>query len=127
MYGDLMTDDITTSKKTKEFATALIKFYSGYLTGSAGSVKILAKIQNDFKDEYTLLKKMKDEPLEAGEIMEKLPEKAKDIFLIMTFRASSIGMRLTTLFELDAKSQEKLAEDITDFQKDVEKKLKELN
>jgi predicted flavoprotein YhiN len=109
--------------KEKEFGLELIKFYKSYLTGSADAIESLAIIEKKYPKEYKLVKQTKDDPSAIMQLTNELSDEAKETFLYIMIRASSLGSKLNNVFDLSQQDKEKLAKDIREFSLTVEKKI----
>jgi len=112
--------------REKKFTLDLIKFYKGFLLGSAESVGMLAKIEKKYPKEYKLLKEVKDDPTAITELTKKMNDKEKDVFILTVVEASQLGQKMNKLFDLSQKDKESLAKEIEIFAEKVEVKLKDL-
>ncbi len=110
----------------KEFGIELIKFYKGYLVGSAEAIESLAKIEKEYPKEYKIVKRIKDDPSAIMQLTDEISEDAKQILFFIMIRASSIGTKINNVFDLTQKEKEKLAKNIRVFSETVEEKLTEM-
>lgn len=109
-----------------EFVDELIKFYATYVASSADAVDILAGIQEKFPEEYKMINDLKDDPTLIEEITSKMSDEVKNAVLLGLLKASSLGRRLNTLFELTAYEKKKLAKELREFAEDIKKDLEKI-
>lgn len=115
------------STEIKQLTEKMIKFFKGALASSSESVRALAEIQENFKDEYEALKDFQTEPALLDKLVDKIDEDQKDVLILIMGKASIIGRKMNNLFDLSVEDKKQLADDIDDFSKFVEKKLVELD
>lgn len=110
----------------KVFLEDLINFYKASVMGTAESVKKLAEIEENFPITYGKFKKATFDPENIESIMTSMTEEQKEIFLIIFTKVSFIAKKLNQLFEMPVDEKKKLAKEIEDFMRYMEKKLSEL-
>ncbi len=109
--------------RKKEFVIALINFLESSITGTAESVNALAKIQENFGDEYEKFRAAKLDPSQLDAILKDLAASDKEAFLLIFARASFIAPKLNKLFDLTLEEKKELAASINNFSKSVKETL----
>ena len=117
---------MTKRERQIKFMIELIKFFKGSVCGTADSVKTLAKIQENFPEEYKDLQASRMDPTQMEEIMENIPKEDRDILLLVYVKMSYIAPRMTKLYDLSVKDKNILAADMEEYGAFVESELKKL-
>lgn len=114
---------MTSEEDKNRFGIELIKFYKEFLLGSSKAVLQLAKIEQDFPEQYKVIRSLKDDPEAIFEMTTKLPSEVKDTLILVIVKSSAIGRKMNQLFDLNVEQKKELASEIEKFSTDVENKL----
>lgn len=102
------------SKKTA-FTKTLVNFYVEFYNGLENSINILSKIQKKYKSEYKELKKIQNQSTEIYNLIDRFDEEDKKIILDLLLRANLLQAKISKLFDLSVKEQEKLSKEIGEY------------
>jgi hypothetical protein len=114
------------NQKTLDFLKGLLDYYKNFVGDSSKSVRKLAQLQKKYPKNYDDFKESQADPTAMLEMTEKLTGEEKAILFELIFRMSDLTRRAINVINLDVKQQEKLADDLEEFAKDTETKLKSL-
>lgn len=114
------------TKREAEFLIELITFFKYSICGTANSIRTLTTLEEKFKPEYDELRKSKLDPAQIDKLLEKMPQKEKDVFFMIFAKATYIVPKINKLFDLNLEEKKELSETIDNFAKFVEDKLTEL-
>lgn len=100
------------TKEKEEFAVALMEFYNKFLGGIADSIEFLAKIQEEFPDEYEDFKNAQIDLNKMPELLDELDPEIKGIFADIIIRIGVVSNRLNNAIVLSSKEKMELAEEL---------------
>jgi len=102
-------------KDKMDFKSGMISFYVNLFKGVSDAVKILAALQDNYKDEYKNIKEIQTEPTKIYELMDKLKDEDRRILLDLLLRANILQVKFMRIFELTPKQQITLSGEIDTF------------
>lgn len=114
------------NQKTLGFLKGLLDYYKSFVGDSSKSVRKLAQLQKRYPRIYDDFKESQADPTTILEMTEKLTGEKKAILFELIFRMSYLARRAINVINLDIKQQEKLADDLEEFAKDMDTKLRSL-
>lgn len=112
--------------KNKEFIEKFIDFYDGFVCSISNAIRKLALVQKEYKEEYEEWKEVQKNQDAILGFLNKFNDKQKVILFEMMAKGTSLSNRSRILFELSAQEQEKLANDMDSFSKELKQRLGEL-
>jgi len=113
--------------KSEYFAIDFIDFFKNFVSNASKSLKELAEIQEKYPKQYEQFKEFQIDPTIMMKLFEQLDPKIKIRLISILFTSIALSQKVNiNIFELNAKEQKKLANEIEKFMEDAEKSLKEI-
>lgn len=106
--------------KNEEFVQQYKKFYKMFFESLANNIDYLAKIHDEFSEQYQKILDFQENPENLARLIEGLSAEQKGILLSVLIKAGEFGRKFVNLMEISPKDKRKFANDLRDFAKELE-------
>jgi len=107
-------------EKNGEFVQEYKKFYQEFFESLAKNIDHLAKIHDDYGDQYQKILDFQENPENLGKLIDGLSNEQKGLLLSVLFKAGDFGKKFAMLMEMTPKDKRKFANELRDFAKELE-------
>ncbi len=106
-----------------DFIISYSEYYKKFIEGLASSIKLLADIQEKFKDDYNKIKEFNTNPKSIEELLEKLSPEEQGILFKLLLKSGIIGKKISGLFEMTVEEQRTFSNELETFSGEINKSI----